>query len=98
MTCTLTLVGLLLATEAQPTQPAPGPAAEQLPMPLASGPTPQTFRPECWRRPPPLETYPPYMRDRYGYLRPRIIAGPYGMSFYAATGEPYWFLPVRTAP
>lgn len=35
-----------------------------------------------------------YARDRYGYLRPRVIYGPYG-AYYPATGEPYPFTPVK---
>lgn len=50
-----------------------------------------------WRPLPPEPLYG-YARDRYGYMRPRIILGPHGVAYYPLTGEPYLFYPIRTAP
>lgn len=79
----------------QDTLPAPRPAvtsgyAQERP-PLSP------FHRTGWRPLPPEPLYG-YTRDRYGYLRPRIILGPHGVAYYPLTGEPYLFYPIRTEP
>jgi hypothetical protein len=98
MLSTLTAFSLVIALQGPNPQVEPLRGVEQLPAPrwVVTGAAP--FRPEYWRRPPPPEVHGAFQRDRYGVLRPRIVAGPYGHAFYAGNGEPYWFMPVRTAP
>ena len=55
------------------------------------------FERSGWRPLPP-EPVSGYARDRYGYMRPRIVLGPYGVAYYPLTREAYLFYPIRTAP
>jgi hypothetical protein len=85
------------AAAVQETLPPPRPAA-----PLVQGYVPERpplspFARTGWRPLPPEPIYG-YARDRYGYMRPRIIVGPHGTAYYPLTGEHYPFYPIRTAP
>jgi hypothetical protein len=95
MLTTMTVLSVSL-TLGGPLDPAEAPSVLPPPQPML--PLVAAFRPECWRRPPPPESTGTLGIDRFGHLRPLIIAAPYGHAYYAANGAPYPFLPVRTAP
>ncbi len=84
------VLGLYLATTSGQGQPLP----EPLPPPRVIHV--QVFHP-LFPSDEPYGKMSFYSRDRYGYMRPRVISGPYG-AYYPATGAPYPYLPVRGIP
>src|SRR5262245_34679523 len=81
----------------QDTLPPPQPVLPALPGYIPEYQPLSPFHRTGWR-PLPAEPLYGYARDRYGYMRPRIILGPHGVAYYPLTGEPYLYYPVRTMP
>ena len=87
------LLGLALSLQGAEKAPQP----ELLPPPRAVQPAPLVRTMEVHFGPDPYWRMRLYARDRYGYLRPRVIYSPEG-AFYPLTGEPYPHTPAKGIP